>query len=231
MVKLPRDQQDRAYDGFYKLPALKGFVMQTNMPQSSPLDMLLSRASTDVLQEPAPCGEQLELILSTALRAPDHGKLRPWRYIIVEGDARSAFAREVVAALQRRTPDLADEKKQKVFKRFSQAPALIILGMALRDGHKIPLSEQMMAVAAGAMNILNSLHAEGFGGVWVSGAYCEDPALICRLGLGPTGKLAGVLMVGTPRGPEKRVRRPDIKNYMAYWHEGSSPSFGVDQAT
>ncbi|MDF7673793.1 nitroreductase [Acetobacteraceae bacterium ESL0709] len=201
--------------------------MQNKSPPSSSLDMLLSRVSTDALQEPAPRGETLELILATALRAPDHGKLRPWRYIVVQGDQRPAFAREIVAALERRDPDVPDEKKQKILKRFSNAPALIVLGMSLRMGHKIPESEQIMATAAGTMNILNGLYAEGFGGIWVSGAYCEEPELVRRLGLAPADRLAGILMVGTPKDAGRKTRRPEIKDYMAYWHEGEIPVFGA----
>lgn len=205
--------------------------MQNKSLSSPNLDMLLSRVSTDSLCEPAPRDDMMALILATALRAPDHGKLRPWRYIIVEGDERLAFAREVVAALERIDPDISDDKKQKILHRFSSVPALIILGMSLRPGHKIPESEQIMATAAGTMNILNGLYAEGFGGIWVSGAYCEEPELVRKLGLSATDRLAGILLVGTPRDSSRKTKRPDIRDYMAYWHEGEIPSFGADKGT
>ncbi|UMM63721.1 nitroreductase family protein [Aristophania vespae] len=203
--------------------------MHSQSLTASNLDMLLSRMSTDSLQEPAPNGEMLELILATALRAPDHGKLRPWRYIIVEGEARIAFAQEVIAALKRKVPDLPEEKTNKIISRFSAAPALIALGIHLRPNHKIPELEQIMTSAAGAMNILNGLHAQGFGGLWVSGAYCDEPELMHKLGLSSTDQLAGILLVGTPSNDLKKPRRPNIKDYVAYWQEGKIPSFNADK--
>lgn len=187
---------------------------------------LLSRSSTDDLLTPAPQGEQLERILSAGVRAPDHGKLRPWRYIVVQGDARAALAQQVVAALERQAPETPEKKKEKMVHRFSTMPMVIGLGMALRSNDKIPLQEQVMASAAGAMNVLNGLHLEGFGGVWVSGAYCEDRTLLTRLGV---DGLAGFLFVGTPQEPDRVKRRPDVAHYMVDWNGLGDVSFPVDK--
>ncbi|GBR04969.1 nitroreductase [Gluconacetobacter liquefaciens] len=192
------------------------------------LDSLLSRFSTDALSDPAPEGSVLEDILSTAMRAPDHGRLRPWRYVLIRGEARPKLAELVVAGMLARDPDVPAAKIEKRRKRFSTMPLTIALGMHLRPEDKIPLIEQEMAVAAAAMNILNALHATGFGGVWVTGDMAVDPALASALGFDAPHRLAGFLFVGTP-DPNRAVpsRRP-VEGYVAEWH-GAPVTFAADK--
>ena len=191
----------------------------------TPMDMLLTRASTDRLQEPAPSHSQLMDILATAMRAPDHGRLQPWRYVVVEGEDRPALAERIVASMARVEPEAPAAKIEKRRSRFSTMPMIIALGMHLRPEHNIPLWEQEMCVAAGAMNILNALHATGFGGVWVSGALVEDAALAADLGL---SRLAGFLFVGTPDGTQHTPKRADPALFTTYWH-GQPVPFGADR--
>ena len=191
------------------------------------LDLLLSRFSTDALAEPAPAGDVLEAILSTAMRAPDHGKLRPWRYAIVQGDARVKLAERVVASMKRLDPDVAPAKVEKRFSRMSTMPMTIVLGMHLRPENKIPLLEQELAVGAAAMNILNALHATGFGGVWVSGDVAHDPEFAAEMGFPAPHKLAGFLFVGTPTAEAKAPKRRAVDDYVARW-TGAPAAFGAD---
>ncbi|MFT9400649.1 nitroreductase [Acetobacter sp.] len=194
----------------------------------TPMDMLLSRASVDTLIEPAPSADQLSEVLAAAMRAPDHGKLRPWRYIVIEGDARSLAAEHVVASMLRLDANAPEFKLNKRRQRFSTMPLVIALGMHLRPDHKIPLWEQEMAVAAATMNILNALHAKGFGGIWVSGDITEDPVLAAELGLPAPHKLAGFLFVGTPAERCEPPRRPEPEQFTAYW-TGKPVSFSADK--
>ncbi|WP_141301137.1 nitroreductase [Komagataeibacter diospyri] len=191
------------------------------------LDLLLSRFSTDALMEPAPAGDVLHAILSTAMRAPDHGKLRPWRYVLVEGDARPGLAQRVVASMKRLDPDVEPAKIEKRLSRFSTMPLTIVLGMHLCPEHKIPLIEQELAVGAAAMNILNALHATGFGGVWVSGDVAYDPEFAAELGFPAPHKLAGFLFVGTPKPDATAPKRRPVDGYVASW-TGSPVHFGAD---
>ncbi|EHH67379.1 nitroreductase family protein [Gluconobacter morbifer] len=193
----------------------------------SPLDVLLSRASTDHLVEPPPKGDQLRTILSAGLRAPDHGKLRPWRYTVIKGKHRDAFASLVVEAMERQEPDAPTVKKNKRRQRFSTMPMIIALGIHIEPAGKIPVIEQEMAVAAGAMNVLNALHVEGFGGMWITGAFCEDRALLESLGLPDPHRIVGFLFVGTPGKHDGSHKRPDVDDYMAVW-KGEAVHFGAD---
>lgn len=204
--------------------------MKKDFTPSLSLETLLNRVSTDDLCEPAPASAQLEAILSAALRAPDHGKCRPWRYVIITGEERLEFAHQVVEAMVRQDPDVSEKKKEKRFKKFSQMPMILALGMHLEPDHKkIPLWEQKMTIGAGAMNILNALYAEGFGGVWISGSYCEDSLLLQNLGFMVPDGLAGFIFIGTPENKEKTRERPDIKDYMAIWQKDKKISFVADQ--
>ena len=191
------------------------------------LDSLLSRFSTDALSDPAPEGSVLEDILSTAMRAPDHGRLRPWRYVLIRGEARSKLAELVVAGMLARDPDVPAAKIEKRRERFSTMPLTIALGMHLRPEDKIPLIEQEMAVAAAAMNILNALHATGFSGVWVTGDMAVDPALASALGFDAPHRLAGFLFVGTPDPTRAIPSRRPVEGYVAEWH-GAPVTFGAD---
>lgn len=196
----------------------------------TPMDMLLSRASTDHLKAPAPSEAQMAEVLAAAMRAPDHGKLRPWRYVIVKDDARRLLAEGIVASMVRLDPEVPEFKKEKRFNRFSTIPMTLVLGMHLQPEHKIPLWEQEMTVAAGAMNILNALHALGFGAVWVSGDVVNDPVLAEELGFPAPHKLAGFLFIGTPDAPLPTPKRPDPAQFTATW-QGQPVSFAADGKT
>jgi nitroreductase len=181
------------------------------------IDTLLTRASVSDLADPAPEGNELDLILQAGLRAPDHGKLRPWRFVLIRGQARQAWAETIVAALQAREPDAPEPVIAKQRTRVLNAPLIVALGVKLRLGHKIPEIEQMLSVGAAAMNMLNAAHALGYGGVWLTGANAFDRRVIEALGLDPTDKLAGFLFFGTPRSAPLTGRRPELADHVIEW--------------
>lgn len=183
----------------------------------SELDALLSRTSVAALVEPAPCGDTLELILQAGLRAPDHGRLAPWRYVLVRGDARRRLADVIEAALRARDPQATPAMIDKQRGKFLRAPLVIALGAHIRTDHKVPPSEQMLSVAAGTMNLLNAIHALGFGAIWVTGPNAYDPAVAASLGLHPPDSLAGFLFVGTPAEKPRFVPRPDLTDHVIEW--------------
>lgn len=194
----------------------------------SALDVLLSRASTDHLSAPAPDKAQIARILSAGLRAPDHGKIRPWRYIVIKGKHRAEFAEQVIKAMISADPKVPEKKIAKRRQRFSEMPMTIALVMALDPESKIPLQEQELSVGAGVMNVLNALHMEGFGGFWVSSDFAGQPCFREALGLSDSQRLAGFLFVGTPDKPVHGSKRPDIEDYMGFY-KGEPVKFGADQ--
>jgi len=180
--------------------------------------MLLSRASVGQLRDPAPDGEVLETILAAGLRAPDHGRLRPWRFVLIRGEARQRYAECAVAALRARDPAAEQPQIDKLYNRITGVPLIIALGVQLRPDHRIPEIEQMLSTGAAAMNLLNAVHAAGFGGVWVTGANAFDPAVAAALGFPPPHRLAGFLYVGTPKEDAPRsLLRPALADHVTEW--------------
>ena len=187
------------------------------IPAYDAIDLLLSRASTGALQDPAPDDRELDLIVQTGLRAPEHGKLRPWRFIAIRGAARARFADVAEAALRARDPDGPRSEIDRMRGKLLAPPLILALGVHVIPGHKVPEIEQMMSVAAATMNMLNAAHALGFGGKWITGPNAYDPTVSAALGFAPPDRLAGFLYLGTPSEAIPPVRRPAATDYLTEW--------------
>ena len=177
---------------------------------SSTLALLETRRSAKPrdLVGPGPSPAELERILAIAARTPDHGKLFPWRFIMVGDDQRDALARLLSAALgeqdARATPAHFD--KEREFAHY--AGSLVVLVSAPVQEHKIPVWEQELSCGAAGMNLLLAAHALGYVGGWVTGwrAYSERVrAAFC----GPSERIAGFIFIGKPGTElEERPRAP-----------------------
>ncbi len=178
------------------------------------LEHLLSRQSSWPLVEPAPTAADLQAVFDAALRAPDHGQLQPWRWVLVRGDARHALGDVFVQAAQARDP-AGDAERFRA--KALAAPLLIALGAHLRPGHKVPESEQLLAAGAAAMNMLNALHFLGYGGFWASGANSHDALVRRALGFAATDRLVGFLYVGTPKDRRPPAARPAPPGFVREW--------------
>jgi nitroreductase len=177
---------------------MKGFtVSQISLTteQQHAIDQLFTRYSPWPLTEPAPDKAVLDLVLASALRAPDHGLLQPARFAIIEGDARLAFGEVLVQAAKKRDPEDDGERFRK---KALAAPVIIALGAHIKSNHKVPEIEQLLTVGAGVMNMLNTLHILGFGGFWASGLNAYDDNVKQALGFTEADYLLGFLYVGTP---------------------------------
>jgi nitroreductase len=184
-------------------------------------ETLLSRASVKMLGEPGPSDADLRLIFEAAVRAPDHGKLRPWQFFVVRGAARGKLSELFAEAARRREPNATEDQISKERGKPLQAPLTIVVVAKTVIGHKIPPFEQALSAAAAAMNILNAVHALGFGARWVTGANCYDPDFRSDFGLEPNDQLIGFIHVGTPQENSKPPERPDPASFVAEW---SGPS-------
>ncbi len=162
------------------------------------LELLLSRQSAGLLQEPAPDGAELDLILDAGLRAPDHGRLRPWRFVLIRGEQRQAWADRLAEAAKARDPQNGAMMAEKSRAWVARTPLIIAVGVEVKAG-KIPEIEQLLSAGAAAMNMLNAIHLLGYGGMWVTGANSYDPQVNKWLGFEAPSRLVGFLGVGTPR--------------------------------
>jgi nitroreductase len=171
-------------------------------------------ASAALLEAPGPDAEQTELLLRLAARVPDHGKLFPWRFIVLQGAGKAAFV-DALFDIARARPDreLATTKLGKV----APAPLGVVVVSRVAPGHKIPEWEQELSSGAVCMNLLTAAQALGFGANWITDWYSYDPAALDLLGLAPGERVAGFVFVGTPSAaPLERVR-PDVGALTTVW--------------
>jgi nitroreductase len=183
------------------------------------LEALTTRSSVKpaMLGEPAPDGPALEAILRAGASAPDHGRLRPWRFLIIRGAARERLGEVFAEALRRRRPDADAEMLDKERAKPLRAPLIIAVAAAVQKGHKIPEVEQILSAGAAAQNALLAAHAQGFGGHWITGDPAYDPHVKAALGLGPEDALAGFLYLGGLRGTPPPARHADFAEHTAEW--------------
>lgn len=186
-----------------------------NSAQQSAFEILLSRQSSRPLVEPVPSQAELDLIFEAALRAPDHGRLRPWRFVIIRDEARAALGELFVQASNERDPGGDNERFRS---KVMDAPMIVALGAHIEVGHKIPEIEQVLSVAAGTMNLLNALHILGYAGFWATGPNSYDEKVKVALGFEKTDRLLGFLYVGTPK-PVRPVTRTAPESFVREWRE------------
>ena len=181
------------------------------------LEALLGRSSAPKLQEPAPLGDARERILRAALRAPDHARLRPWRFLVVEGESRARLGDALARAMQARDPQTDDAALAKLRANPFRAPLVLLMAARTVTHPKVPVLEQQLSVACAAQCILLAAHAEGFGGIWRSGAITYSPELHAELGLAADEQLLGFLYLGTPVSAAPRPPDPDLRDHFRVW--------------
>jgi len=171
------------------------------------------------LAGPAPEGAALERILTAAASAPDHGKLRPWRFIVIRGDARERLGEVFVEALRRREPEPPESALDQERARPLRAPLQIAVAATVDPDHpKIPAIEQILSAGAAVQNMLLAAHAEGFGAKWVTGANAYDEHVKAALGLAAADRLVGFVYLGTVDGAPPKVPHADAQAHTVEWH-------------
>jgi nitroreductase len=182
------------------------------------LALLMSRRSAVKLADPGPGPEAVRAALDAAARAPDHGKLRPWRFIMIEGAARAQFG-EILADYVRRTdqtatPALFEAEKAKAFR----APLIVAVVAKIDPQHpKIPAVEQLISTGAAAQNLWLAFHAQGYACMWKTGGPAYDPAVKRALGLAADDAIVGFIYVGTLAAAGPETKRPDGQSFATKW--------------
>jgi nitroreductase len=188
-----------------------------NHPAPDALDLLLSRrsGSAKAMRAPGPSKAQLAAILKAGARAPDHGKLFPWRFIVFEDSGRARFGQmlgEILEAEGERERQLEEERK-----RFLRAPVVVGVISAAREQIKIPVWEQELSAGAVCQNLLIAAHASGFVANWITEWYAYHPTVKERLGLKPGERLAGFIYIGTSAVELEERPRPDMDKIVSYF--------------
>ena len=180
-------------------------------PDPTAWEFLNRRASVPakLLGEPGPDDETLQRLLGLAVRVPDHGKLTPWRFIRIAGEARHALGERLAGLTLRRTPEAEPAVVEKDRKRFSHAPLVIALVARLTAGHKIPVQEQLLSAGCAGMNLLLGAQALGYGAQWLTGWPAYDAEVEAMLGLEAHEQVIAFIHIGTPREAAPERPRPD----------------------
>lgn len=190
---------------------------------ADPLTPLEHRRSTTplLLGGPGPDDATLRRLLTIALRVPDHGKLEPWRLIVLRGDARHEVARRLTNVYTREHPDDDAEQRErqiaKTVDMLTVAPVVVVVVSRVDPLARKPEWEQVLSAGAVCMNLLTALTLAGFDGVWLTGWSSYSEGGRQALGLENGEKVAGIIPIGTASEQQKDRPRPDFDRKVSFW--------------
>lgn len=186
---------------------------------STPLSLLASRRSgrpRDMIA-PGPDDAQLEAMLAIAARTPDHGKLAPWRFVVVPPQARDKLASVITTAYRAERPQAARLEIEALEQFARQAPTLMVVLSSPRPGSHIPVWEQELSAGAACMNLLHAAHAMGFVAGWLTGWAAYAEAVRDAFGAAPE-RIAGFIFIGSPSQQLEERVRPETSNIVSLWN-------------
>ena len=185
----------------------------------SPIDFLINRRSTKFVKGPGPTEKQLAQILQAAMSAPDHGKLRPWRFALIRGNAVGKLADLAIKGTRAAGVPMTDEKEAGVRAWLADVPLLIALACHIDHGNtKIPEHERLLAVGAAATNMLNAAHMLGLGAYWSTGLGTYVDEVNEALGFDALDyRFMGYLAIGTIGTAAEAPVRPDYQQFVTEW--------------
>jgi nitroreductase len=176
------------------------------------LDLLRTRRSVPPVQldGPGPDGPTLDAILTLAARVPDHGKLAPWRFIVIEGEARARVGETIAAAFAADNPGADAARLDLERRRLGHAPTVVAVVSRAGPHVKIPEWEQVLSAGAAAMNLVVAANAAGFATSWLTEWFAYDRRVLDALGLSPAERLAAFVHVGRAREVPSDRPRPAL---------------------
>ncbi len=168
--------------------------------------------------DPGPSEDQINQILETAVRVPDHGKLGPWRFILFENQARQDFGNFLSARFKKVNPTAPKALLHLESQRFMRAPLVICVVAKIRQGIKIPEWEQQLSVGASCQNILIAASLLGYAGQWLTEWYAYDQAVANRLGLDEAERVAAFIYIGSAKEKPAERERPSLDSRFSRWN-------------
>ena len=184
------------------------------------LEQLHNRVSTpaNMLVEPAPDDAQIEEIVRAGLAAPDHAKMRPWKFIVIRGDARVSLGNLFAQATAEREPDMAAEKLDKQRSKPLRSPLIIAVSATITPGHpKTPVIEQILSAGSALQLMQLAATAMGFGSIWLTGPNASDASIKAALGIAEQDELVGFLYLGTAEVTKEVPQRAAVSEHLEYW--------------
>lgn len=179
------------------------------------LENLHQRVSIPLLEGPAPSPEQLDNIYRAALRAPDHGALKPLRFLNVEAEARNKLG-ELFLDAASEDESLSEEQQNKFRNMPLRAPHIIVAIAVIQDHPKVPRTEQLITAGCAVQNMLLAAHAQNLGAMWRTGVLAYHPTVMDGLGLEAHEEIVGYLYLGTP-ARSRKVPQVDVEKFVSDW--------------
>ncbi|TEA77663.1 nitroreductase family protein [Allopusillimonas ginsengisoli] len=185
----------------------------------APIDFLLSRRSVKFVQEPAPSSEELARILQSAMSAPDHGRLQPWRFKLIRGAAVGRLADTVFTLMEEAGSPIPPHKAEITRRWLSKVPLMLAVACKLDHANtKIPEEERMLATGAAVTNILNAVHMLGYAAYWSTGLGTYVDQVTDALGFDSLDyRFMGYIAIGTPIESGQAPERPDYHQFVSEW--------------
>ena len=195
-----------------------GAPLKGTDPSEFVRDFLALRRSSGklCLEGPGPTAAQLEDLLRVAVRVPDHRRVEPWRFVVIEGAAREQLSEEI-AGIAAARDDLTPAEQAQAGGLLRRAPVVISVVSSPDAGHKTPVWEQELSTGALCYNVLLAARAAGFGAAWLTEWIAYDRAVAERLGLASGERIAGFIYVGTSTADAPERPRPNLPEKITHW--------------
>jgi nitroreductase len=186
------------------------------------IELLKNRRSVkpDMLTTPAPTDGEIETILTIAARVPDHKKLAPWRFVIIEGEARAKLGELAAEACRREEAEQPSHVRLDTErKRFMRAPLVIAVVSRVKETRGAPEWEQILSAGAACMNLCVAANALGYGSTWITEWISYSKTFTEGFGLGPNERIAGFVHIGTAKEKPADRERPQLSDVVSRWGE------------
>lgn len=174
---------------------------------------------------PGPSEDELNSILQAAMSAPDHGGLIPFRFLVIQEDARSALSEIFEKAARHRGADEATVLKQK--KKPLRSPMIIAVVASITDNPCIPEVEQLLCAGIAAQHIQLACKSLGYGSIWLTGENCYDLLVYESLGLNINERIVAFIYIGTPGNPALKKDRADARTITQHWNMPQHTDFAI----
>ncbi|WP_026792117.1 nitroreductase family protein [Pleomorphomonas oryzae] len=183
------------------------------------LDLLLTRRSVpaQMLAAPGPSADELQTLLTIASRVPDHGKLAPWRFLVLEGEGRVEAGRRMAEIVAARQPEISEARLEDERRRFAMAPLVVAVVGRAAEHIKIPVAEQIYSAGAVCMSLEIAAHAMGYAACWLTDWPAYDAEARAALGLTDAETIVGFIHIGTPTIKPTDRPRPALEDIVSHF--------------
>ncbi len=191
--------------------------MPFNTPNAATYDLLMNRRSVKArdMVGPGPDRADMEKILAAALRVPDHGKLFPWRYLVLVGAAREKLG-DVIAKALIEENETSEKVAEKMKGYATQGPVLVVAISSVREESTIPVWEQELSAGAACQNMITAATALGYASCWLTGWASYSPTVKAGLGLKANENIAGFIFFGNQADEPSERPRPEFDNHVTW---------------